>query len=56
MSIALLSSIAAPETSDVISAEGFQRAVLLCAAIVAAGGLAGSVRLRDEDAGGVAAR
>jgi MFS family permease len=56
MSVALLGSIAAPGASDVISAEGFQRAVLLCAAIVAAGGLAGSVRLRDEDAGGVAAR
>jgi MFS family permease len=53
ISVALLGSIAAPGASDVISAEGFQRAVLLCAAIVAAGGLLGSVRLRDDEAGGV---
>jgi len=53
ISVALLGSIAAPGASDVISAEGFQRALLLCAAVVAAGGLAGSARLRDDEAGGV---
>jgi MFS family permease len=56
ISIALLGSIAAPGTSDVISAEGFQRAVLLCAVVVAAGGLAGSARLRDDEAGGVTSK
>jgi MFS family permease len=53
VSVALLGSIAAPGTTDVISAEGFQRAVLLCAAIVAVVAIAGSARIRDEEAGGV---
>jgi MFS family permease len=56
IAIALLGSIAAPGATDAISAEGFQRALLLCAAVVAAAGLAGSVRLRDDEPGGVAAR
>jgi MFS family permease len=53
VSVALLGSIAAPGTTDVISAEGFQRAVLSCAAIVAVVAIAGSARIRDEEAGGV---
>ena len=53
IAIALLGSVAAPGPSDAMSAEGFGRAVLLCAAVVAAGGLAGSARLRDDEAGGV---
>ena len=53
IAIALLGSIAAPGPSDAMSPEGFGRAVLLCAAVVAAGGLAGSARLRDDEAGGV---
>jgi MFS family permease len=56
ISVALLGSIAAPGASDLISGEGFQRAVLLCAAVVAVGGLAGSARLRDHEAGGVRGR
>jgi hypothetical protein len=52
-SIALLGSIAAPGASEVISADGFQQAVLLCAGIVAAGGVAGGASLRDDTAGGV---
>jgi MFS family permease len=54
IAVALLGSIATPGASQTISAEGFQSAVLVCAAIVAAGGLAGSARLRDHEAGGVA--
>jgi hypothetical protein len=54
MAVAALGSIATPGASEVISADGFRRAVLLCAAIVAAGGMAGA-QLRDGQAGGVAA-
>jgi MFS family permease len=53
IAVALLGSIAAPGASDAISADGFQRAVLMCAAVVAAGGIAGGVRLRDDKPGGV---
>jgi MFS family permease len=56
IAIALLGSIAAPGASDVVSAEGFRRALLLCAAIVAVGGLAGSMRLRDDEPGGVTSK
>lgn len=55
VAVAALGSIATPGSSEIISAEGFRRAVLICAAIVAAGGVAGSVRLRDAEAGGVPA-
>jgi hypothetical protein len=53
--VALLGSLAAPGTSDTLSAEGFRRAVFICAAVVAAGGLAGA-RLRDDEAGGLASK
>jgi MFS family permease len=53
VAIALLGSIASPGASNIVSAEGFQRAILLCAAIVAAGGLAGGAWLRDHEPGGV---
>lgn len=56
IAIAVLGSIATSGMSDIISAEGFRRAVLVCAAIVSAGGLVGSVRLRDHEAGGVASQ
>ncbi len=51
--VALLGSLAAPGISDALSAEGFQRAMLVCAAIVAGGGLAGSALLRDHEPGGL---
>jgi MFS family permease len=54
MAVAALGSIATPGPSEVISTEGFRHAVLICAAIVAAGGIAGA-QLRERDAGGVAA-
>jgi MFS family permease len=54
--IALLGSLAAPGASDAVSAEGFQRAMQLCAVVVAAGGVAASARLRDSEAGGVMSR
>jgi MFS family permease len=53
--VALLGSIAAPGVSDVVSAEGVQRALLICSGIVAVGGLAGSSLLRDDEAGGLMA-
>ncbi len=53
VAVALLGSIAAPGVSDAVSAEGFQRALIVCAAIVAAGGVAGSALLRDEEPGGL---
>lgn len=55
IAVAALGSIATPGASEVISTEGFRRAVLVCAAIVSAGGVAGSAQLRDGEAGGVAA-
>jgi len=54
MAVAALGSIATPGPSKVISTEGFHHAVLLCAAIVAVGGVAGA-KLRDLEAGGVGA-
>jgi hypothetical protein len=52
VAVATLGSIASPGASDLISAEGFRQAVLVCAAIVAAGSVAGA-QLRDREAGGV---
>jgi hypothetical protein len=54
MAVAALGSIATPGASQVISTERFGHAVLLCAAIVATGGIAGA-QLREREAGGVAA-
>jgi hypothetical protein len=51
--VALLGSIAAPGWSDAVSADGVRRAMLICAAIVATGGLGGSVLLRDDAPGGL---
>jgi hypothetical protein len=51
--IAILGSIAAPGFSETVSADGVQRAMIVCAAVVAAGGLAGSAWLRDDRPGGI---
>jgi hypothetical protein len=53
VSVALLGSIAAPGMSDSVSAEGVQRALLTCAAVVGAGGILGGAFLRDDQPGGV---
>jgi hypothetical protein len=53
VAVALLGSLAAPGLSDAISAEGFQRSLLTCAAMVAAGGVVGSALLRDDAPGGI---
>ena len=53
VAVALLGSIAAPGMSDAVSAEGVQRALMICAAVVALGGVAGSALLRDEEPGGL---
>ena len=54
MAVAALGSIATPGASEVISTDGFRRALLICGVIVAAGGIAGA-QLREREAGGVAA-
>ena len=51
--VALLGSIAAPGVTDVVSAEGVQRALLICSGIVASGGVVGSALLRDDEPGGL---
>jgi hypothetical protein len=56
VSIALLGTIAAPGVSDVVSAEGVQRAMVVCAAVVAVGGVWGSALMRDEEPGGLQPR
>jgi MFS family permease len=53
VSIALLGSLAAPGASEAISAEGFRLALTICATVVAAGGVAGAVLLREEAPGGL---
>jgi MFS family permease len=54
IAVALLGSISAPGLAEAISIEGFQRALLVCAAVVAAGGVVGVVLLRDDEPGGLA--
>jgi hypothetical protein len=51
--VALLGSIAAPGLSDVVSADGVRQAMMICAAVVATGGIGGSVLLRDDAPGGL---
>jgi MFS family permease len=53
VAVSLLGSLAAPGVSDSISAEGFQRAMLVCTAIVAAVGVGGTALLRDRAPGGI---
>jgi MFS family permease len=53
VAIALLGALAAPGVSDAISADGFRRALTICAAVVGAGGIIGSVLLRDQEPGGI---
>jgi hypothetical protein len=53
VAVALLGSIAAPGVSEIVSAEGVQRALIICAAIVGTGGVWGSLLLRDGAPGGV---
>jgi hypothetical protein len=45
--------MAAPGVTDIVSADGVQRALLVCSGIVAAGGIAGSALLRDDEPGGL---
>jgi MFS family permease len=53
LAIALLGSIAAPGLADAVSFEGFQRGLLVCAGVVATGGVVGTVWLRDDEPGGL---
>jgi hypothetical protein len=55
VSVALLGSLAAPGMSDSVSAEGVQRALVTCAAVVGAGGILGSAFLSDDQPGGLPA-
>jgi hypothetical protein len=54
IAVALLGSISAPGLAEAISIEGFQRALLICAAVVAGGGVVGVLLLRDDEPGGLA--
>ena len=54
-SVALLGSIAAPGMSDSVTAEGVQRALWTCAAVVGVGGILGGAFLRDDQPGGLPA-
>jgi MFS family permease len=53
VAVALLGSLAAPGVSDAISAEGFSRAMTICAAVVGFGGVLGTVWLREGEPGGI---
>jgi MFS family permease len=55
VAVALLGSIAAPGVSEAVSAEGVQRALVVCALVVSVVGAAGIAFLRDEEPGGVTA-
>jgi MFS family permease len=52
VAVALLGSLAADRAAS-LSPAGFQMALLICAAVVAAGGLAASLFLRDREPGGL---
>jgi hypothetical protein len=54
IAVAVLGSISAPGAADVITVEGFQRALLVCATVVAAGAIAGTLLLSDDEPGGLA--
>lgn len=51
--IALLGSLAAPGVSDAVSAHGVRTAMMVCAAVVAAGACAAAIVLRDGEPGGL---
>ena len=53
VAVALLGALAAPGASDAITAEGFRRAMLVCAAVVAVIGIAGAMFVRDDEPGGL---
>jgi MFS family permease len=55
VSVAVLGSLAAPGISNSISVDGMQRALMLCAVIVGAGGVLGGAFVRDHDPGGLPA-
>ena len=54
-SVALLGALAGPGMADSVSAEGVQRALVMCAAVVGAGGVLGGAFLRDNQPGGLSA-
>lgn len=51
--VALLGAIAAPGASDAVTTEGFRRAMLVCAVVVATVGLTGAAFVRDDEPGGL---
>jgi MFS family permease len=54
IAVTVLGSISAPNVADAITVDGFQRALLVSAAVVGVGGIAGTLLLRDDQPGGVA--
>ena len=53
LAIALLGTVAGGSDAKGISPDGFRRAMWICGAIVGVGGLAGGLRVRDEEPGGL---
>ena len=53
LAIGLLGFVASDERSAALSIEGFKRAMFICGGVVAAGGLAGALRMRNEEPGGL---
>lgn len=53
LAIALLGTLAGGSDATGISPEGFRRAMWVCGVLVGAGGLAGGLRIRDEEPGGL---
>jgi MFS family permease len=53
LAIALLGFVAADGQSDGVSIDGFRRAMIICGLVVAAGGLAGGLRIRNDEPGGL---
>ena len=53
IAIALLGSLAAPGRADAVTVEGFRQAMIVCAALVAAGSAVSALLVRDEKAGGL---
>jgi MFS family permease len=53
IAIALLGFVAADGASDGMSVEGFRRAMLICGLVVAACGVTGGLRIRNDEPGGL---
>jgi MFS family permease len=55
IAVAMLGSLAIDDEAAGISAEGLRRALIVCGVVVAAGGVFGAMRIRDDAPGGLEA-